>query len=257
MEAEAQRSAIRRSVAPRLEVFLPLLAIIAGAGAVALIFALAGLGPFEDDEPTDPGVGVTAATGDQSVENAAPDEPESPFGLPAIQALGGTPQGPPLGEASGMSIVIPKLGVSQPTVTMGILGDGRTFQVPNSAHEVAWYNFSGAPGSASQNAIFAGHINYYGATGTFRYIGNLAPGDIVEVHTIDGTVHVYQVVWARNIYKPSLTWEDVGCQPGLGCTSQNTITLITCGGAFDRSSGHYIDNTVVRAELVESRHNIS
>ena len=93
------------------------------------------------------------------------------------------------------------LAISQPTVTMGIYGDGRTFQVPNSAHEVAWYNFSGAPGSSSQNAIFAGHINYYGATGTFRYIGNLAAGDIVEVHTIDGLVDALRDAASRRLLR--------------------------------------------------------
>lgn len=256
MEAEA-RSARRSLAAPRTEVLLPLLAFAAGAAVVGAIFVFAGLGPFADEEPVDSGVAVMPASPQALDEGAEVATAQTPFGLPTLQALTGAPQAPAIGEQTGMSIVIPKLGVNQPTVTMGILGDGRTFQVPNSAHEVAWYNFSGAPGSSSQNAIMAGHINYYGATGTFRYIGTLAPGDIVEVHTIDGTVHVYQVVWARNIHKPALTWEDVGCQPGYGCTSQNTITLITCGGAFDRSSGHYIDNTVVRAELVESRHAVS
>jgi sortase (surface protein transpeptidase) len=256
MEAEA-RSARRSLAAPRTELLFPLIAFAVGAALIAAIFVAAGLGPFAEDEAPVAGVAVAPASDEPLGVGDPGATTETPFGLPTIQALTGSPQEPPLGEPTGMSIVIPKLGVNQPTVTMGILGDGRTFQVPNSAHEVAWYNFSGAPGSSSQNAILAGHINYYGATGTFRYIGTLVPGDVVEVHTIDGTVHVYQVIWARNIYKPSLTWEDVGCQPGYGCTSQNTITLITCGGAFDRSSGHYIDNTVVRAELVESRHSIS
>ena len=252
---EVSRSAGRSRSAPKTGFVVSLFALAAGAAIVVALFALVGLGPFNDSEPAE--AGVVVAPNEDGVEEAVQAQPEAPFELPGITALEGIPTEPPLGDLTGMSIVIPKLGVNQPTVTMGILGDGRTFQVPNSAHEVAWYNFSGAPGSSSQNAILAGHINYYGATGTFRYIGTLVPGDIVEVHTIDGTVHVYEVIWARNIFKPSLTWEDVGCQPGAGCSSQNTITLITCGGAFDRSSGHYIDNTVVRAELVESRHNIT
>ncbi|MEX2236047.1 MAG: class F sortase [Dehalococcoidia bacterium] len=233
-------------------------------GLLAFVVAfVAGVGPFGDSENTEAaGIVVTPASipepePAQVQRVAAPREDAVPFTLPAIQALVAEAPEPELGGLTGMSIVIPKLDVNQATTTMGIYADGETFQVPNSAHEVAWYNFSGAPGSNSANAIFAGHINYYGRQGTFRWISTLVEGDTVEIHQIDGTVHVYRVLWARQIYKPSLSWEDVGCRPGAGCTSQNTITLITCGGAFDRGSGHYIDNTVVRAELVETRHAIS
>jgi hypothetical protein len=29
------------------------------------------------------------------------------------------------------------------------------------------------------------------------------------------------------------------------------LRLVTCGGAFDRATGHYVDNVVVHASLVE------
>ena len=32
-----------------------------------------------------------------------------------------------------------------------------------------------------------------------------------------------------------------------GRTARPTLRLITCSGVFDRSSGHYLDNTVVYA----------
>lgn len=271
MEIEARRSALRGILNPRSEQLLPLFALLCGALAVVLGFAIVGSGPFGGDEEADaaPGVVVTvpasealAVTDDNESRTSEPEAAEGevasiPFALPAVSFLGGTATAPSVGDASGMRIVIPKLGVNQSTVTMGIQSDGRTFQVPNSARAVAWYNFSGAPGSSSANAIFASHINYYGATGTFNMIRTLGAGDTVEIHQIDGTVYVYRVIWGKQIYKPSLSWDDVGCRPGYGCTSSNTITLITCGGAFDRSSGHYVDNTVVRAELIETRKSIS
>jgi LPXTG-site transpeptidase (sortase) family protein len=255
MEAEVRRHPLSVAL-PGPQIMAPIVAFLAGAAAVVVVFIAAGEGPFDSSEGPSAGIVVT----ETAQEPASPQQVEAtepaalaPFTLPDLQLLAGQPPRPPIGGETGMNIVIPKLDVNQPAITMSVYSDGRTFQVPGSAHEVAWYDFSGAPGSASQNAIFAGHINYYGAQGTFRWISNLATGDVVEIHQIDGTVHVYNVIWTRQIYKPSLSWEDVGCQPGVGCSSQNTITLITCGGAFDRSSGHYVDNTVVRAELVETR----
>jgi hypothetical protein len=32
-----------------------------------------------------------------------------------------------------------------------------------------------------------------------------------------------------------------------GPTRRPTLRLITCGGAFDRATGHYLDNTIVFA----------
>ncbi|MPZ22518.1 MAG: sortase [Dehalococcoidia bacterium] len=239
---------------------LPGAGLLAGVLAVVGLFALLGRGPFADERTATSILGVSVTAVETPPLDAMPEDTvqsDPAFSLPDVATSATQPAPPELLAATGMSIVIPRLGVSQPTVTMGIQGDGRSFQVPNSAHEVAWYNFSGAPGSASANAIFAGHINYHGSQGTFGQLHTMAEGDMVEVHQIDGTVHTYRVSWVRQIYKPSLSWEDVGCQPGQGCTSQNTITLITCGGAFDRASGHYVDNTVVRAELVETRHSLS
>ena len=34
-----------------------------------------------------------------------------------------------------------------------------------------------------------------------------------------------------------------------GATRRPTLRLITCSGAFDSASGHYVDNTVVYAAL--------
>jgi len=38
-----------------------------------------------------------------------------------------------------------------------------------------------------------------------------------------------------------------------GDTSLPTLRLITCGGEFDGSSGHYLDNVIVFASLVRAR----
>jgi len=40
-----------------------------------------------------------------------------------------------------------------------------------------------------------------------------------------------------------------------GNTDHAALRLITCGGAFDYATGHYVDNIVVFASLVSSHEN--
>jgi hypothetical protein len=39
----------------------------------------------------------------------------------------------------------------------------------------------------------------------------------------------------------------VSCAPGCSTGTRSTCCLITCGGSFDRTSGHYRDNLIVCA----------
>ena len=47
------------------------------------------------------------------------------------------------------------------------------------------------------------------------------------------------------IQKTAFPWDAV-----LGWTTDPTLRLVTCGGAFDYSTGHYVDNIIVYANRV-------
>ena len=147
-------------------------------------------------------------------------------------------------EAPIARLVIPKFGVDAPVVVRGIDGNG-VMQSPDGPTDVAWYDFTARPGSGS-NAVFSGHVDYinYGAA-VFWNVRNLEMDDTIEVRLDDTTVYSYRVIAKEQI---NAATADVGTI--VGHTEREIITLITCGGTFDPSSGQYDDRVIVQAERV-------
>lgn len=146
----------------------------------------------------------------------------------------------PRGERG--SVEIPAIGAEGPVVAVGLDGNGEMV-LPKNARDVAWLDNGGFPGS-TRNAILAGHRNYSGLSGTFERLEHLEPGDEVRV-TVDGELRRYRVEWV-DIYDPDTA--PVGDL--LGRTEVDSLTLVTCGGAFGASVRHYTKRWVVRATAV-------
>ncbi len=96
---------------------------------------------------------------------------------------------PPLGDA-GYQLVIDKLGVNAPVSMFGI-DDKLVPEVPYTATDVAWYDFSARPGTGG-NAVFAGHVTWNGPA-VFYDLDKLEKGDEVRLQGYDGTKVVYRV----------------------------------------------------------------
>lgn len=139
-------------------------------------------------------------------------------------------------------LLIPRIGVDAPVVVVGVDGNG-VMQSPKGPEEVGWYNFTSQPGFGG-NAVFSGHVDYrnYGPA-VFWELRNLRPGDLVEVRLADGTSYTYAVVRADS-YKAS----EAPVGEIVGPTPRESLTLITCGGTFDRGVRQYSHRLVVRAE---------
>jgi hypothetical protein len=78
----------------------------------------------------------------------------------------------------------------------------------------------------------------------FFRLGDLTPHDTIEVTRADGSVASFVVEAVRRFHKSNFPTQLV-----YGNTDHATLRLITCGGPFDRSTGHYLDNVVVTASL--------
>ncbi|HSK96212.1 MAG TPA: class F sortase [Euzebyales bacterium] len=137
---------------------------------------------------------------------------------------------------------IPALGVRVPVATAGIAADGQ-LDVPATADAVVWYGAGSVPGAAG-SAVLAGHVDYDGRRGVFYDLSALEPGDAIRVELDDGAVHRFVVRRVERHAKRALPTDDLFTRNG-----SPALTLITCGGTFDRSSGRYTDNVVVRAAL--------
>ncbi|WP_204052509.1 class F sortase [Microbispora siamensis] len=149
-----------------------------------------------------------------------------------------------LGPSEPRSLDIPKIGVH---VTLGRLGlnpDG-TVQVPPADHpeEAGWYAHGATPGERGA-AVILGHVDGAGRKGVFYDLGRMRPGDIVKVGRADGSVARFEVESVERVPKKRFPTRRV-----YGPLDHAGLRLVTCGGVFDRRSGHYTDNVILYARL--------
>jgi hypothetical protein len=227
MRPEASRPARRdRNPSPRRAW---LLAELGGGGA-----ALAGIAVL---------ILVLRAPGGPPGPSAAASAPRPPVpqALPAA-APGGlrSPTAPPI------RLQIPAIHVSAKIVDEGLDADG-ALQVPPltdaGVHEAGWYDLGPAPGQVG-SAIIVGHVDSYQAPGVFYDLGSLAIGNAVEVTLANGeTVH-FTVTSVHEYSKAHFPATEV-----YGPEPYQALRLITCGGAFDQATGHYLSNIVAYARM--------
>ncbi len=138
-------------------------------------------------------------------------------------------------------LTIPLIGVSTQLVTLGMTSSG-ALQVPSSTSVAGWYMGSAKPGAIG-SAIIEGHVNSVSGPGVFFRLSELRAGDVVYVKRSDGTLVEFRVTSVQMYLKDRFPTEAV-YRP----TPDAELRLITCGGAFDSATGHYLSNTVVYAK---------
>ena len=169
--------------------------------------------------------------------------------LAAAGALGPAGPGPSLPRSLPVSVVIPAIGVDSAILHLGVNADG-SMQVPSlvtSANDAAWYKYSATPGQIGTSVI-EGHVDSYFGPAVFYRLGALRPGDLIEVGLADGTTAIFRVTGVREYLKSNYPAKAI-----YGATNYAALRLITCGGAFDFATGHYLSSTVVFASLAASR----
>jgi hypothetical protein len=174
---------------------------------------------------------------------------------PSLAAAGAT--GPSAGKARGpwlrrsppVSIDIPAISASSDLLHLGVNSDG-TIQVPSldsRVSEAAWYKYSATPGQIGASVI-EGHVDTRHGPAVFFRLGGLRPGDRVDVRLADGVTAIFRVTGVRRYLKSSFPAKII-----YGATDHASLRLITCGGAFDYATGHYLSSTVVFASLTSAR----
>jgi LPXTG-site transpeptidase (sortase) family protein len=137
---------------------------------------------------------------------------------------------------------LPRFGVTAPIVRVGV-DMSSSMVVPHNARQVAWLDQGPYPGDTN-NPVLAGHINYSRVAGSFSRLTQMRPGDIIEVD-IDGKHFQYRVTWTCLFDRDSGEAERI-----MGYTDVPSVTLISCGGVFDRSARTHNKRVAVRGELV-------
>jgi len=179
---------------------------------------------------------------------------------PALSAAGGigptsakaakAAKAPGLHRSLPVSVTIPAIGVRSRLLRLGLNQDG-TIQVPNlntSANEAAWYKYSVTPGQVGTSVI-EGHVDSYRGPAVFFRLGALRPGNHINVTLADGVTAVFRVTGVREYAKDKYPANTI-----YSPAKYAALRLITCGGAFDEATGHYLNSVVVFASLASSSH---
>jgi sortase (surface protein transpeptidase) len=146
---------------------------------------------------------------------------------------------PPL-PALPQRLLIPSLSVDSRVVQVGLEDDG-SMEVP-AVSDAGWYLHGVRPGHGEGSAVIAAHVDYGGRPGVFFELRRLEVGAEVVVVDEAGDEHRFVVTERFQVDKDELPIPELFRSEG-----QPVLTLITCGGAFDRGARHYTDNIVVRA----------
>ncbi|HEY6295337.1 MAG TPA: class F sortase [Streptosporangiaceae bacterium] len=144
-----------------------------------------------------------------------------------------------------VALTIPLIGVQTKLMYLGLNSGGQLEVPPLSMVAVAgWYTGSPRPGAIG-SAIIVGHIDGHREAGVFWRLNTLRRGDKIYVTRANGTLVEFKVTSVQTYLKDHFPTEDV-----YGPVPDPELRLITCGGAFDYATDHYLSNVVVYAAEV-------
>lgn len=134
---------------------------------------------------------------------------------------------------------VPRIGVDSPLTALRLDAAG-AIEPPTDFATAGWYGGGPIPGDPGP-AVIAGHLDSQHGPAVFARLGELRPGDRVQVWRGEEVVP-FRVTGTVRVPKDRFPTEAV-----YGPTPAAELRLVTCGGDFDRGTGHYRDNVVVFA----------
>jgi len=134
---------------------------------------------------------------------------------------------------------LPAAGVDAAVVPVGV-GPGRELAVPGDVHLLGWWSSGPLPGSPAGTVVIDGHVDDRGGPGALFRLARTPVGSALVLQTPAGVLRY--AVQARRLYGKDQLPGDLFTAAG-----RPRMVLITCGGPFDRATGHYQDNVVLYA----------
>jgi hypothetical protein len=169
--------------------------------------------------------------------------PASPAPLPAVprrdaglDAQTVAPQSPP-----PVAVRVDDVQLDMRVLPMGV-DEGGAMALPEDTADAGWYRFGPAPGEAGTTVLAAHVDSRIHGLGAFARLRDVAVGASVVVTTADGAAHGYRVQLIERTPKTEVPLDLLFDRSGA-----ERLVLVTCGGEFDRSTGHYRDNVLVTA----------
>lgn len=153
---------------------------------------------------------------------------------------------PAVPAARPTTVRIKSIDVAASIVSMGIRPD-HTVEVPDNPDNVGWYSLGSVPGQAG-SAVLLGHVDSVHGPAVFARLRWLSRGAEIAVTSSDGSISHFEVTKSETYANA-----DFPARRVYRVTGRPSITLVTCGGAYDRARGGYQANVVVYAVLVSTR----
>lgn len=146
------------------------------------------------------------------------------------------------GTPAPVRIDIPRIGIASRLTELGKARDG-TVEVPADFAVPGWYAQGPRPGDAG-SAVILGHVDNKTGPAVFFRLRELKAGDEIRVTRADSSVVRFGVDRTEQFLKTRFPTEQVYYP-----TLTPELRLITCGGTFDDTTGHYRSNIIVFARL--------
>ncbi len=123
------------------------------------------------------------------------------------------------------------------------LGPGGALPIPNDLGQATWWGAElDAAGGAS---VFAGHVNWRGATGPFADLWSAKIGAVVTIVDSAGKPWRYRISQLVTVHKDDLP---ARADDLFGQSGPHRVVLVTCGGRWVGGADGYEENRVVVAE---------
>jgi hypothetical protein len=151
-----------------------------------------------------------------------------------------------LARSAPVRLRIPAINVAVSLSKLGTNSDG-TVKVPQDPDQAGWFRRGPTPGQRG-SAVVLGHVDSQSGPAVFFRLGSLRGGDRVSVRLADGAVARFDVVSVEMYPKSRFPARRV-----YGTHRYSALQLVTCGGKFDSSTGHYRSNVVVYTRLTSSK----
>lgn len=179
----------------------------------------------------------------QRTSGSTADTTGSPT-TPAAPKQGGPRFGTILEPSAPEALSIPSIGVrTKGIVKLGLDKDGK-LEAPTDFAKAGWYAAGPTPGEFGP-AVIGAHVDSKSGPAVFYRLGSLKKGAEVSVTREDGSTAHFTVDRVARYSKDNFPTATV-----YGDTKGRAeLRLITCGGAFDHATGHYVDNIVAFAHL--------
>jgi sortase (surface protein transpeptidase) len=222
------------------------LAVVLGVGGTTLISVGLAPPPAETAPPIAYAVPATSAARAKPAvpaKSAVPPKQAAPpkRAVPTKAAAHIAPAVPAIHRSVPVRLAIPEIGLRTDLISVGLRPDGHLQTPPLRGDAPAgWYEGSPTPGETGSSVI-VGHVDSaHDGPAVFYPLRLVHVGDRITVTRADGGTVAFAVT--RIALYPK---DDFPSQEVYGPGDEPALTLVTCGGSFDRTHGTYRSNLIV------------